>query len=362
MIPVGGGGAHALGGSSPHCDEESEWHPASPQSRLDLMQVTPCWKAYTETDVCVCGPPGENTLYKLTRHGVVVKPALLRHKLQKAQVQRWERLLNYHPNIVRWTWSDVLHMPVMHIVPGMSLIARMLMHDRRGTCVHDNTQRVMMQQIILGMAHLHAVQCPHGDLGPQNVMTALDGSVVLVDVDNAMLRVCSNSNESTGHTTSPSIMSPENARIYSPADPQATTVVTYAGDFWALGILLICMRHGPRVQLKNRGACALSVDTPFEGSNFIHLWFFGGFIDGYAPPQVVVALQEDVAPGETELPPVCDLPWVASVLLLCLQPNTKQRCDSASSLLEAVSADGGSLPTECSEAACRPNAVRQLFQ
>jgi hypothetical protein len=43
------------------------------------------------------------------------------------------------------------------------------------------------------------------------------------------------------------------------------------------------------------------------------------------------------------------------LLLLCLQPNPALRCGSATALLAEVSADG-------SEAACQPNAVRQLFQ
>ena len=316
---------------------ESAWYAASPTTKkLTCIDIPDTYEVFVNA-------LGVTKLFALKTGDsfYVCKPAVLKCNLNQSDVLLWQ---GEHPcpQVVQWTFIDTLNVPAMHHVDGVHMLKFMEHYAEHGLFVDERRLCVSMRHLLLGVQFLHGKGCPHGDLAPQNVLCQQDGSVVIVDTDDAMRRFLDKSQYTSGHCTSASIMPPEVAQRYNPS---TTTKIEASTDIWALGMLLLLIHQGPHVELQHdasdNSTALVSKNAPFKSTACSNIFFIAGFDESHAPPQVCPPVRPPVRPPTATERRLVDPPWVASLLLLCLQPNPAQRCGSAAALLALLPPDGG---------------------
>lgn len=283
----------------------SAWTPLSPAGKQALRDKSPQWTVINDLTAAMHASQFE--VYQLLHDGKTYVVKEMRSVLLQAEVEAWNEGITQHCNVARWEFLHCYNVAAMPCIDGASMLQFLEHHS----VVADDTLRSVVRQVLAGLQHMHVqAETAHGDLSLGNVLITERGHVVIIDVDNAVRAFYSRSQgvrpELPGCTCSPSIMSPETARVYSEG-----MQVDIPADVWAVGMLVLFMLHGLRVRVGPPTDITPTGLTPLS-AGISYLFFLGRLLaDGTT---LCVMRPTRVAP-----------PWAAAVLAGALQTAPAHR-------------------------------------
>lgn len=107
---------------------------------------------------------------------------------------------------------------------------------REGKMLLEKELARVFKQIVTGLEYLHTNNLVHRDIKPQNILECEDGTVKLIDFDNAVVKqkdLVINKTKGTMH-----FMSPEMCKKSLASNDEWKNCIT--SDIWALGVTLYC--------------------------------------------------------------------------------------------------------------------------
>lgn len=152
------------------------------------------------------------------------------------EMKIFERLPR-HPNVVnlhRTVHDSVTHL-IMEYASGGDLMSMIL--DRYEMCnpLREHEVKWAMQEICMGVKHLHDNGVVHGDLKPENILIHLS-----ID-DVASLKIC---DFSRSYIQSEGERAHYGTLEYSSREMLNEQPCAYHMDVWAVGIIMYCMMTG----------------------------------------------------------------------------------------------------------------------